>query len=86
MATKIFKTKLDKYLVKSYIKNITEIPGVSGFGIKDREQVKQVCEISDGAVVGSSIVKIIESNINNEDKMITLVANFVKQLKEGILE
>ena len=68
------------------IKNITKLPVVSGFGIKDREQVKQVCEISDGAVVGSSIVKIIESNINNEDKMITLVANFVKQLKEGFVE
>ena len=68
------------------IKNITKLPVVSGFGIKDREQVKKVCEISDGAVVGSSIVKIIESNINNEEKMITLVANFVKQLKEGIVE
>ena len=68
------------------IKNITKLPVVSGFGIKDKEQAKQVCEISDGAVVGSSIVKIIESNINNEDKMITLVANFVKQLKEGIVE
>ena len=45
----------------------------------------KVCEISDGAVVGSSIVKIIENNINNEEKMITLVANFVKQLKESIV-
>ena len=68
------------------IKNITKLPVVSGFGIKNREQVKKVCEFSDGAVVGSAIVKIIENNINNEDKMITLVANFVKQLKEGIVE
>ena len=68
------------------IKNKTKLPVVSGFGIKNREQVKKVCEISDGAVIGSSIVKIIENNINNEEKMITLVANFVKQLKEGIVE
>ena len=68
------------------IKNKTKLPVVSGFGVKNREQVKKVCEISDGAVVGSSIVKIIENNINNEDKMITLVANFVKQLKEGIVK
>ena len=68
------------------IKNKTKLPVVSGFGIKDSEQVKKVCEISDGAVVGSSIVKIIENNINNEDKMIALVANFVKQLKEGIMK
>jgi tryptophan synthase alpha chain len=68
------------------IKNKTKLPVVSGFGIKNREQVKKVCEISDGAVVGSSIVEIIKNNINNEDKMITLVANFVKQLKEGIIE
>ncbi len=68
------------------IKNKTKLPVVSGFGIKNREQVKKVCKISDGAVVGSSIVKIIENNINNENKMIALVANFVKQLKESIIK
>ena len=66
------------------IKNKTKLPVVSGFGIKNIKHVKKVCEISDGAVVGSSIIKIIENNINNEDKMIALVANFVKELKEGI--
>jgi len=66
------------------IKNKTKLPVVSGFGIKNRKHVKKVCEISDGAVVGSSIVKIIENNLNNKNKMIDLIANFIKELKEGI--
>ena len=66
------------------IKNKTNLPVVSGFGIKNKEQVKKVCQISDGAVVGSSIIEIIENNINNVDKMKDLVANFIKQLKESI--
>ena len=43
-----------------------------------------VCQVSDGAVVGSSIVKIIEDNLNNKDKILPLIENFIKQLKEGI--
>ena len=50
------------------IKKQTNLPVVSGFGIKNEKQVQEVCQISDGAVVGSSIVKIIENNLDNTDK------------------
>ncbi len=66
------------------IKQQTKLPVVSGFGIKNAEQVREVCKVSDGAVVGSSIVKIIEENLNDKNKILTLVANFIKQLKAGI--
>ena len=43
----------------------------------------EICQICDGAVVGSSIVKIIEDNLDNTDKMISIIAEFVKTLKAG---
>ena len=64
-------------------KKQTNLPIVSGFGIKNEKQVQDVCRISDGAVVGSSIVKIIENNLDNTDKAITIIKEFVKKLKAG---
>ena len=46
---------------------------------------KSVGKVADGAVVGSSIVKIIEENINDTNKMISIIDNFSKDLKSGTL-
>ena len=42
-----------------------------------------MCKIAEGAVVGSSIIKIIENNPNDKANMIEQLGNFVKDLKEG---
>jgi tryptophan synthase alpha chain len=39
------------------IRGLTGLPLAIGFGISTPEQVKQVCEIADGAVVGSALVE-----------------------------
>ena len=65
------------------IKQQTKLPIVSGFGIKNTKQVHEVCQICDGAVVGSSIVKIIEDNLDNTDKAIFIIAEFINNLKAG---
>ena len=65
------------------IRRFTDLPIVAGFGIKNKKQVSEVCRICDGAVVGSSLVKIIEDNLDNFDKILSLVANFVNDLKKG---
>jgi len=66
------------------VKKYTNLPIVSGFGIKDPKQVKEICAFCDGAVVGSSIVKIIEENIiTNKDKINLLISKFVQNLKKG---
>ena len=52
-------------------------PVVAGFGIKIKNQVAEICKITDGAVVGSSIVKIIENNLNQSDVILKLIGNFI---------
>ena len=57
---------------------------MAGFGIKNAKDVEKICKIADGAVVGSSIVKLIEENINDKNKMINLIDSFTKKLKKGV--
>ena len=42
------------------IKKYTNVPVAIGFGISNPEAVKKMCAISDGAIVGSAIVKLVE--------------------------
>ena len=67
----------------SFIKKHTDLPIIPGFGIKDAQEVNNVCKISDGAVVGSSIIKIIEQNLSNKDEMLKKIDSFTKDLKKG---
>ena len=72
--------------LKNSIKNVrkqSQLPIVAGFGIKNKEQVKEICKTTDGAVVGSSIVKIIENKLDTKDMAIELIGTFVKELKSG---
>ena len=66
-----------------FIKKYTNLPIVPGFGIKDTMDVKNVCKISDGAVVGSGIIKIIEENIDNKTLIVEEIDKFTKKLKEA---
>ena len=66
------------------IKKYSKLPIVAGFGINNKKQIKEICSITDGAVVGSSIIKIIENNLENKNKMLELISSFVKKLKLGI--
>jgi len=73
--------------LKKIIPNIREyskLPIIAGFGIKDKNDVSEICKTADGAVIGSSIVKIIENNLNNKEKMMNEVSSFIEELKKGI--
>ena len=70
------------------IKNIrdhTSLPIVAGFGINNKSQINEICKITEGVVVGSSIIKIIEKNLDNKDNMINLIIKFIKDLKSGTI-
>jgi len=73
--------ELEKSIRK--IKNFTDLPVVPGFGIKNATDVKNISKISDGAVVGSSIIKIIEDNLADKKEMIRKIDLFTKDLKEA---
>ena len=65
------------------IREYSQLPVVAGFGINNQEQVKEICKTTDGAVVGSSIVKIIENKLDEKDVAVELIGTFVKNLKRG---
>ena len=69
----------------NFIKKYTNLPVVPGFGIKNADDVNNICKIADGAVVGSSIIKIIEENIKNKDFMLKKIDKFTKELKQGTI-
>ena len=68
------------------IKLSTKLPIVAGFGIKNRKDVEDISAFTDGVVVGSSIVNIIKSNLQNKNNIISAIDAFTKDLKKGIKE
>lgn len=58
---------------------LTCLPVAVGFGISTADQVRQVCEYADAAVVGSAIVKEIEENSDRPD-LVDHVERFVGSL------
>ncbi|QQS42086.1 MAG: tryptophan synthase subunit alpha [Acidobacteriota bacterium] len=61
------------------LRAVTELPVAVGFGIGSREQVEDVLEFADAAVVGSAIVKVIEETGPFGDA-VSRVESFVKEL------
>jgi tryptophan synthase alpha chain len=57
-------------------------PAVLGFGISTPQQVKDALKAGAlGAISGSAVVKIIEDNLNDNNKMITELTDFVGNMK-----
>ncbi len=63
------------------IKQVTDVPCAVGFGISTPEQAAKMASLSDGAIVGSAIVKIIEKY--GEDAA-PHVYDYVKTMKDAL--
>ncbi|MBL7221581.1 MAG: tryptophan synthase subunit alpha [Phycisphaerae bacterium] len=64
----------------------TDTPVCVGFGISNAETVKTVCEVADGAIVGSAIIhRITDAMDLPTDQMAAKVGDFVSELLEPIL-
>ncbi len=61
------------------MRELTELPLAIGFGISTPEQVAEVARIADGVVVGSAIVKFIESHAADPD-LAAKLEGFTRQL------
>lgn len=59
-------------------------PSLLGFGISEPAQVKEaIASGAAGAISGSAVVKIIESNLDNFDEMLNKLAQFTQNMKAG---
>ena len=65
------------------IRAVTDVPCAIGFGISTPEQAKAMAYISDGAIVGSAIVKIIAKYGKDAAPYI---GEYVKSMKEAVAE
>ena len=75
------------------IRKQTNLPIVTGFGIRTPEQAAQSANLSDGAVVGSAVVDIIAEGLanptspdadENRAEIVRKVAAFVSDLSAAI--
>ena len=69
------------------LKAKSKLPIAVGFGIKTKENATEVAKIADGVVVGSSIVDIIQTSLNDQkssDEIKNNVLKYVQDLSEGI--
>lgn len=72
------KDALGSYLNRVRENSVT--PFILGFGISTRDDVVWCNQHSDGAVVGSAIIK----QINESENSVDIVVNFIKELKGSI--
>lgn len=64
------------------IKSRTEMPVCVGFGISSREHVRMVCEVADGAVIGSWLVDLVAREWNG-GKGRERIARLIRDLKSA---
>ena len=73
--------KTDLASIVKVVRENTKVPCAIGFGISTPEQAKRMADISDGAIVGSAIVKLIEKYGTDAPEH---VAEYVKSMKDAI--
>ena len=63
------------------VRENTDVPCAVGFGISTPEQAKRMADLSDGAIVGSAIVRLIAEHGSDAPER---VYQYVKSMKEGM--
>lgn len=75
------KITTDVGAMTALVKKAKDIPCAVGFGISTPEQAKEMAAISDGAIVGSAIVKLCAQHGAD---CIPYVADYVRRMKEAV--
>jgi len=65
------------------VRENTDIPCAIGFGVSAPWQAKKMAAVSDGAIVGSAIIKLIEKHGKSSAEV---VGEYVKKMKEAVTE
>lgn len=64
------------------VRENTDIPCAIGFGISTPEQAKKMAAISDGAIVGSAVIKLIEKYGKDAAEP---VGEYIKEMKNAVV-
>ena len=65
------------------VRENTDVPCAVGFGISKPEQAKKMAAVSDGAIVGSAIIKILEQYGKDAPEH---VYEYIKSMKDAVKE
>ena len=75
--------KTDIKSIVEMIRKYTDIPVAVGFGISKPEQAEAMARVSDGAIVGSAIVKIVAEHGEHADQALF---DYVQSMKQAVLK
>ena len=64
------------------IKKHASVPTLAGFGIKSAEDAKLLSQCSDGVIIGSSIVQMIEDS--SQSKEFDRIRTYITDIKKAI--
>ena len=67
----------------AFIKSIAKQPVLVGFGISGPEQARKAAEFADGVIVGSAIVKLIETTSDAKERE-DVVGRFVGEVRQAL--
>ena len=73
--------KTDLKSILEVVRTATDLPAAVGFGISTQEQAKKISAYSDGVIVGSAIVKLIEAY---GEEAAPYVYEYVKGMKDAV--
>ena len=73
--------KTDLKSIVEVIRNVTDVPCAIGFGISTPEQAAKMSSLSDGAIVGSAIIKFLEKYGKEAPKYI---GEYVKSMTDAM--
>lgn len=73
--------KTDVASIVESIRKVTDVPCAIGFGISTPRQAKDMAAVSDGSIVGSAIVRIIEQN---GSAAAPKIYEYVKAMKDAV--
>jgi tryptophan synthase alpha chain len=66
------------------LKKLTAKPVCVGFGISGSRQAKDVARVSDGVIVGSALIKVLEKNLGNKKKLVAEMGKFAGSIAKAV--
>jgi len=65
------------------LKSLTDVPVCVGFGVSKPQHAAAIASAgADGVIIGSRIVRIIEDNLNDRNRMLAEVSSFISEVKK----